>query len=138
MYELDKGTNGVYSLHYHFITCVKYRRKVFVRDDIVDDLKQITEQVASEYDVQIVEQECGEDHVHILFKCKPTLIFKDFIQAIKGRSARLLRSKYSDYLQNMLWGKHFWSPSYFLATTGNVTIDILKQYIENQRNEMEV
>lgn len=138
MYELDKGTNGVYSLHYHFITCVKYRRKVFVRDDIVEDLKQITEQVASEYDVQIIEQECGEDHVHILFKCKPTLIFKDFIQAIKGRSARFLRSKYSDYLQDMLWGKHFWSPSYFLATTGNVTIDVLKQYIENQRNEMEV
>jgi putative transposase len=138
MYELDRGTNGVYSLHYHFITCVKYRRKVFVRDDIVEDLKQITEQVASEYDVQIVEQECGEDHIHILFRCKPTLIFKDFIQAVKGRSARLLRSKYSDYLQGMLWGKHFWSPSYFLATTGNVTIDILKQYIENQRNEMEV
>lgn len=39
MYQLDKGTNGVYSLHYHFITCVKYRRKVFVRDDIINDLK---------------------------------------------------------------------------------------------------
>lgn len=137
MYELDKGTNGVFSLHYHFIACVKYRRKVFVRDDIVKDLKEITEQVASEYDVTIIEQECGEDHIHILFKCKPTLIFKDFIQALKGRSARCLRSKYGDYLKTMLWGKHFWSPSYFLATTGNVTIDILKQYIEKQREDME-
>ena len=137
MYELDKGTNGVFSLHYHFIACVKYRRKVFVRDDIVQDLKEITEQVASEYDVTIIEQECGEDHIHILFKCKPTLIFKDFIQALKGRSARYLRSKYEDYLKTMLWGKHFWSPSYFLATTGNVTIDILKQYIEKQREDME-
>ena len=36
-----------------------------------------------------------------------------------------------------IWGKHFWLPSYFLATTGNVTIDILKQYVENQRKDME-
>lgn len=137
MYDLDKSTNGVYSLHYHFITCVKYRRDVFVRDDIVEDLKQIIEDISKEYDVQVIEQECGSDHIHILFKCKPTLIFKDYIQAIKGRSARLLRSKYKDYLETMLWGKHFWSPSYFLATTGNVTIDILKQYVENQRKDME-
>lgn len=133
MYQVDKGTNGVYSLHYHFITCIKYRRKVFVRDDIIQDIKDIMEQVSQEYGVEIIEQECGEDHIHILFKCKPTLIFKDYIQALKGRSARIIRTKYSDYLSTFIWGKHFWSPSYFLATTGNVTIDILKQYIEQQR-----
>lgn len=137
MYELDKTSGAVFSLHYHFITCVKYRRKVFVRDDICADLKQIFEEVSSEYNVVIIEQECGEDHVHVLFKCKPTLNFKDYIQALKGRSARLLRSKYGEYLKTMLWGEHFWSPSYFLATTGNVTIDILKQYIDKQRDCME-
>lgn len=134
-YDLDKGTNGVFSLHYHFITCVKYRQKVFTGDDIISDLKQITEQIASEYDVKIIEQECGEDHIHILFSCKPTLIFKDFIQALKGRSARYLRAKYPEFLKDKLWGSNFWSPSYFLATTGNVTIDILKQYIESQREK---
>lgn len=133
MYQLDKGTNGVYSLHYHFITCIKYRRKIFVRDDIIQDIKDIMEQVSQEYGVEIIEQECGEDHIHILFKCKPTLIFKDYIQALKGRSARMIRAKYADYLSSFIWGKHFWSPSYFLASTGNVTIDILKQYIEQQR-----
>lgn len=133
MYQLDKGTNGVYSLHYHFTTCIKYRRKIFVRDDIIQDIKDIMEQVSQEYGVEIIEQECGEDHIHILFKCKPTLIFKDYIQALKGRSARIIRAKYSDYLSTFIWGKHFWSPSYFLASTGNVTIDILKQYIEQQR-----
>ena len=136
MYELDKGTNGVYSLNYHFITCVKYRRKIFTRDDIIDDLKQIIEQVSSEYDVKVIEQGCGEDHLHLLFRCKPTLNFKDYIQALKGRSARYLRSRYPEYLKSMLWGKHFWSPSYFLATTGNVTLDILMNYVENQRKEL--
>lgn len=136
-YDFDKGTNGIFSLHYHFITCVKYRKPVFERDDIVSDLKQVVEQISSEYGVTVTEQECGKDHIHILFKCAPTLIFKDYIQALKGRTARYLRSKYSDYLSTLLWGKHFWSPSYFLATTGNVTIDVLKQYVESQRECME-
>ena len=136
-YSFDKGTNGIYSLHYHFITCVKYRKPVFERDDIVSDLKQVVEQISSEYGVTVIEQECGKDHIHVLFKCTPTLNFKDYIQALKGRTARYLRSKYSDYLSTLLWGKHFWSPSYFLATTGNVTIDVLKQYVESQRECME-
>lgn len=136
-YTFDRGTNGIYSLHYHFITCVKYRKPVFERDDIVLDLKQAVERISSEYGVTIIEQECGDDHIHILFKCAPTINFKDYIQALKGRTARFLRSKYSDYLSTLLWGKHFWSPSYFLATTGNVTIDVLKQYVESQRECME-
>ena len=137
MYKLDKSTNAVFSLHYHFIIVVKYRRKVFVNDDIIECLKNVVEQVASDNDVTIIEQECGCDHLHILFKCKPTLNFKTFIQALKGRSARVLRAQYPDLLKDKLWGEHFWSPSYFLATTGNVTIDTLKAYIENQRVEQE-
>ncbi|MHA1372615.1 MAG: transposase [Promethearchaeota archaeon] len=35
-----------------------------------------------------------------------------------------------------LWGDHFWSPSYFIATTGNVSIDVLEQYIEEQRGRL--
>lgn len=33
-------------------------------------------------------------------------------------------------------GKHFRSPAHFLATTGNATIDVLKQCVENQRKEL--
>lgn len=133
MYELDKGTNGVYSLNYHFITCVKYRQKVFTDDKIIKRLKDIVITISQEFDVKVIEQECGEDHFHLLFRCKPTLNFKDYIQALKGRSARLLRKEFPDLLKNRLWGEHFWSPSYFLATTGNVTLDILMNYVQNQR-----
>ena len=133
MYELDKGTNGVYSLNYHFITCVKYRQTVFTDERIISRLKQVIEEISKEYDVKVIEQECGVDHLHLLFRCRPTLCFKDYIQAIKGRSARILRKEFSDLLKDKLWGDHFWSPSYFLATTGNVTLDVLKEYVENQR-----
>lgn len=107
MYELDKGTNGVYSLNYHFITCVKYRRKVFVDNAMINRLKEIIEEVSKEYDVRVIEQECGEDHFHLLFRCKPTLIFKDYIQALKGRTARYLRKEFPHLLKDKLRGDHF-------------------------------
>lgn len=135
MYELDKGTNGVYSLYYHFITCVKYRQDVFTNEKIISQLKTIVDEISQEYDVKVIEQECGSDHFHLLFKAKPTLIFKDYIQALKGRTARILRKEFPDLLKDKLWGDHFWSSSYFLATSGNVTIDILEEYVQNQRKE---
>lgn len=135
MYKLDKNCNSVFSLLYHFITVVKYRKKVFINSEIVTDVKTIIENIAKDFDVEIVEQECGIDHVHILFRAKPTLDIPKFINLLKGRSSREIRKKYKDFLADKLWGDNFWSPSYFLSTTGNVTIDILKQYVENQRSE---
>lgn len=135
MDKLNKGRNSVYSLRYHFITVVKYRRKIFVNDNIIECLKQTVAQVSKEYGVDVIAQECGEDHIHILFSCKPTLIFKDYIQALKGRTARMLRASFPELVNEKLWGNHFWSPSYFLATVGNVSLDTLINYVNSQREE---
>jgi putative transposase len=137
MYELDKNNNSVYSLIYHFITVVKYRKKVFIKDNIISDLKQIVLQISEGFGVNVIEQECGEDHLHILFRSKPSLETTKYINLLKGKSSKLLREKHKSFLKDKLWGDSFWSPSYFLATTGNVTIDVLKEYVENQRKEQE-
>ena len=137
MYRTDKNNNSVYSLCYHFITVVKYRQKVFVSDNLISDLKTITEKISQEFEVEIIEQECGEDHLHLLFRAKPTLDITKFINLLKGRTSRTLREKHKDFLKDKLWGDSFWSPSYFLATSGNVTIDILKEYVEKQRTIQE-
>jgi putative transposase len=137
MYHLDKSGNSVFSLFYHLIIVVKYRKKVFVNENLVSDIKDIIQKISESMEVNIVEQECGEDHIHILFKAKPTLDVIKYINLLKGNSSRNIREKYKDFLKGKLWGDHFWSSSYFLATTGNVTIDILKNYIETQRQEQE-
>ena len=137
MYNLDKNRNCIFSLQYHIILVVKYRQKVFVKDEIVFAIKDIVNKIASDFDVELLECECGDDHIHILFRSKPTLDMTKFINILKGHSSRDMRKKYKDFLKDKLWGDHFWSPSYFLATTGNVTIDILKEYIENQRTLQE-
>lgn len=133
MYKLDKTSNSVFSLHYHLIVVVKYRKPVFVNNNLVSDIKTIIQKISDNFDVDIIEQECGVDHIHIVFKSKPTLDITKYINILKVHSSRKIREKYQDFLSDKLWGDSFWSPSYFLATTGNVTIDILKEYVENQR-----
>jgi putative transposase len=135
MYKVDKSCNAVFSLCYHLIVSVKYRKKVFINDDIISTLKTIIEKISKDFDVEIIEQECGVDHLHLLFRAKPTLDMTKYINILKGHSSRKIRETYKDFLKNKLWGDSFWSPSYFLATTGNVTIDILKEYVENQRKK---
>jgi putative transposase len=137
LYKLDKTGNAVFSLCYHFIAVVKYRQKVFSDNKIISDVKSIFENIAKDFDVEIIEQECGVDHIHLLFRAKPTLDITKFINILKGHSSRKIREKYKNFLKDKLWGDSFWSSSYFLATTGNVTIDILKEYVENQRTIQE-
>lgn len=103
----------------------------------MNSLKTIFDSIASDFDVEIIEQECGVDHVHVLFRAKPTLDMTKFINILKGHSSRAVRKKHKNFLKKKLWGDSFWSPSYFLATTGNVSVDILKEYVENQRREQE-
>jgi len=133
MYELDKFRGCVFSLQYHLIIVVKYRQEVFVNNDLVDSMKKVINRIALDFDVEILECECGKDHIHILFRSKPTLNITKFINILKGHSSREMRKQYWDFLKDKLWGDHFWSPSYFLSSTGNVTIDVLKEYVENQR-----
>jgi len=133
MVKLKKSGNATFLLNYHLIVVVKYRKKVFISDEIINALKQFVIKVGEDFDVNIIEQECGDDHIHILFSAKPTLDMTKFINIIKGHSSRELRKTFKLDLKNKLWGDSFWSPSYFLATAGNVSLDTLSNYIQNQR-----
>lgn len=120
----------MYNLQFNYVSCVKYRRKVLTKD-VSDRLKEINLSVAAEVGVAIIEQETDGDHIHILFSSRPSVQLWKFINSLKSVSARLLFREFPE-LRNQLWGDSFWSPSCFLASTGQVTLDVLKRYVENQ------
>jgi putative transposase len=130
IYSNDKGSHSIYNLQFHYVSCVKYRRKV-LNDDVTARLKEINLSVAKEFGITIIEQETDQDHIHILFSSKPTIQISKFINSLKSVSARMLFREFPE-IKEKLWGGSFWSPSYFLATTGQVTLDVLKRYVENQ------
>lgn len=129
-YRTDKGAHSVYSLQFHYVACVKYRRKA-LSPSISTRLKEINLGVAERFRITIIEQETDLDHIHILFASKPQVTLSRFVNSLKTVSARMLMREFPE-LKRLLWGGHFWSPSYFLASTGQVTLDVLKRYVESQ------
>ena len=130
-YKLDRSAHSVYSLHYHLIFVVKYRRKVFTNDKIIDFLKRKIHEISETFEAEVLAIECDVDHVHILFKAKPTLNIPKYINALKTITSREIRREFPE-VKKKLWKSVFWSPSYFLATTGQVTLDVMKKYVESQ------
>lgn len=133
-YKLNKGAHSVYALQYHLVQVVKYRRQVFTNDDIIDFLKQKTKEISSTFEVEIINQECDKEHIHIIFKAKPTLNIPKYLNALKTITSREIRRNFPGVKQK-LWEDAFWSPSYFLTTTGQVTLDQLKKYVDSQEDK---
>ena len=129
-YDLQTGAHSVYALCFHFIVVAKYRKKIF-DPSIAARLKQLVILISQSHKVEIVEQEIDLDHIHILFRCSPTINLPKYIRVLKSSTAQSLRHEFPQ-ICHQLWGKAFWSPSYFLATTGQGNLDVLRKYVENQ------
>ena len=129
-YKLDKGSHSVYALQYHFVQVVKYRRKM-LDNKIIDLLKQKIHEISETFHVNVLDIGFDADHFHMIFKAKPTLEIPKYLNALKTITSREIRRNFPD-TKEQVKDDAFWSPSYFLATTGQVTLDQLKKYVENQ------
>ena len=132
-YKFDKNAHSVYTLNYHLVQCIKYRRKVLDFPEIIDELKMRTKNIAESYGCEILAIEPDLDHIHILFKAKPQTDLLKFINNWKSATAKVLRRKFQDKIKNKLWENSFWSNSYCLITTGQTTLDQVKKYVESQK-----
>ena len=129
-YKVNKGCHSVFALHYHLVQCIKYRKKVLDDEKMIDLLKQKIHEISETFHVEVINIECDKDHFHMIFTAKPTLDIPRYMNAIKTITSREIRRNFPD-VKKKLWNDVFWSPSYFLATTGQVTLDILKKYVDN-------
>lgn len=130
--QVTYGRGYVYSIEYHIVWCVKYRRKI-INECIEQSLIHILNNIADDNGFQILEANTGQDHVHLLVSCSPQHYIPNIIKALKGVSARLLMKEYGDNLRNQLWGGHLWNPSYFIATVSENTESQIREYIQKQK-----
>jgi putative transposase len=54
--------------------------------------------------------------------------------AIKGKTSRKLLSEYRR-LENEFWSRHLWGRRYFAASSGNVTDEVIMQYIATKTSK---
>ena len=132
--QVNHGRGYVYSIQYHLVWCVKYRRKILTIE-IEKDLIEILNKIARDNNFEILECNGDLDHIHLLINCSPQHYIPDMIKALKGVSARLLMKKYREYINEMLWGGHLWNPSYFIATVSENTEKQIREYIQNQKEK---
>jgi hypothetical protein len=79
-YNLDKSAHSVFSLQYHLILVIKYRRKALCDEGLRERLKNIIWDLAKQLKIEIIAQEPAEDHMHILFKAKPAKLIIKFVE----------------------------------------------------------
>jgi putative transposase len=85
---------------------------------------------------EVLKKLNGEtDHVHIFFDAGPELQLLDLVRVIKTRTARFARKHYSKTLEQYYWKPVFWTDSYFAATVGSATHDMVEQYIWKQEQK---
>ena len=128
--NLETNNHSVFSLNYHLVLVVKYRKKV-IDNKISNSLKAIFEYIAPKYNIILEEWNHDKDHIHLLFRANPNSEISKFINAYKSASSRLIKKEFPA-IRKELWKEYFWSRSFFLITTGGAPIDVVRKYIEEQ------
>lgn len=122
----------VCALHVHLVFVTKYRRGV-LSDRALEVIREAAAGVCKNFDARLVEMDGEDDHVHLLVEYSPTVALSRLVNSLKGVTSRMLRVQEFPEVRSRLWGGHLWSPSYFAASCGGAPIDIVRQYIESQR-----
>lgn len=123
----------VYNINYHFVWCVKYRRKV-LSPQVCDKLYKFIYQIAEEKGFSIMECKVDEgDHVHCWVTAPPKLSVTQIAKYLKGISGRLLLEEFPE-LRNLLWQGQLWNGSYFVETIGSTSEEDVQKYIRRQQN----
>ncbi len=134
--ELQKNTHHVYRLMYHFVWIPKYRHKVF-REPYREVLKGIIEKIGYDYNIDIVELEIPEDHLHMVVRGVPKMSPSYVMQVIKSISAREFFRHYPEIKKRYFWGGKLWTKSYFVETIGNANEEVIRSYVRGQLTESE-
>ncbi|WP_367317834.1 IS200/IS605 family transposase [Parasutterella excrementihominis] len=128
--QLSTGSHCVFNLKAHLIFVVAYRRKV-ISSTILERLKEIFSEVCQRDRVRLLECSGEEDHVHVLISYPPTICLSNLVQKLKTISSLKIRQEFFNQIRRMLWGKRFWTKSYFLISVRNgATTAIIKRYIK--------
>ncbi|HUI67138.1 MAG TPA: IS200/IS605 family transposase [Nitrospirota bacterium] len=128
--ELTHSYHSVFSLNYHLVLVVAYRRAVLT-ERVLARCLEIAGDIAVDFNAAVVEANGEKDHIHILLSAPPDFNLCRMINSLKTVTSRRLKKEFPD-IRKKLWKEKFWTSSYFVATSGGVPLEVIKQYIEEQ------
>jgi len=127
------GSHTVFYHRYHIVWITKYRYKV-LQGKLRERVRDIIRQVCREMGVQIIEGVLSSDHIHMFVSVPPHVAISDLMQRAKGRSSYKIQMEFPE-IRKRYWGRRFWARGYFCTTSGNVTDEIILQYIQSHSDK---
>ena len=125
------GSHSRFDIKYHFVWVTKYRKPV-LGGAVGIRLRELVIEICKTNEIEILSGHVSKDHVHLLLSCPPSLSPSKIMQYLKGKTSRKLMMEFH-HLQKSFWGRHLWARGYFAATSGNVTDEVIQEYIRLQR-----
>ena len=130
MQNYRKSSHCTYDIKYPLVWITKYRKPV-ITGKIAVRTSGLIRIICQSNEVGILAGHVGSDYIHLLVLVPPHLSTSKLVQYIKGNISRKLQMEYKE-LNKQFWGRHLWAGGYFVASSGNVTDEIIKKYIKNQ------
>jgi putative transposase len=130
MRNYRKTSHSVYDIKYHFVWITKYR-KPLLSGTVAKRLRELIREACHTMDIEIIKGHISRDHVHLFVSVPPYHSVNNVHKRLKGKTSRRLLSE-SRILAKQCWGRHLWARGYFAASSGNVTDEVIAQYIGQQ------
>ncbi|MFP3356291.1 MULTISPECIES: IS200/IS605 family transposase [Planococcus] len=116
-------------INYHFAFCPRYRKKIFLQENVEKRFEFLTNEICRELDIDVVTLECNQDYTYMVLNAPPTLSPAEIMAKIKGKTSRILREEFS-HLNHL---PSLWTRSYFVSTSESVSSEMIKRYVELQK-----
>jgi len=125
-----KTSHTTYDCKYHIVWITKYRKKV-LGGLVGERVRELIREICKKNNVEILKGHVSRDHVHLFVSVPPHLSISKLLQYLKGKSSYKLMQE-NKQISKQFWGRHIWARGYFVATSGNITDEVIMEYINNQ------
>ena len=126
-----KGSHTTSWLTVHLVWGTKYRYKVLT-GEVQQRCRDLIRQDCEKLDIEILKGVVSSDHIHLHIEYPPKLSVSEIAKQFKGRSSRLLQKEFP-HLKKRYWGQRFWAPGFGSWSTGNITDEMVQDYLEHHR-----
>ena len=133
MSEYRRNTHSVSNLSCHIVWSTKYRYPV-LRGDIQHRCRDLLIQICDSENVHILKGVVSKDHIHMHVEYPPSLSVSILVKKMKGRTSRLLQKDFPELGKKYL-GQHFWAVGYGVWSTGNITDEMVQEYLEHHKDK---
>ena len=122
-----------FDIKYHFVWTTKYRKELLT-GQVGLRLRELVREICRTNDIEILQGHVAKEHVHILVSAPPNMSASKIMQYVKGKTSRKLMMEFR-HLNKVFWGRHMWARGFFVTTSGNVTDEVIQEYIRLQGQE---